>query len=94
MAKVYAGDAGTKIRLNTGIDLTGATVEIRVTRGKVEITPWPGVPIGTFVEYVTNGTIADISAPGTYKLQAHVDTGSGWVGLGQSVTLKVHKKFL
>jgi len=91
MAKVYAGDIGTLIRLDVGTDVTGSVVEIRVDFEGSSLT-WAATANGNFVEYVTKGDATDIASAGKYKLQAHVNKGA-WIGLGETVTLKVYGAF-
>lgn len=92
MAKVYVGDVGTVITLDTGVDISAATVrEIKVSLPNGRSATWSAALSGTTAISFT--TIANtLQLAGTYKLQAYVETPT-WSGRGETVTLEVYAAF-
>jgi len=90
MAKIYAGDDGTRVILNMGADMSLASaITIQVKNPLGVISSWPAV-VGAdknTIEHITSS--ADIPLAGKYKLQAHL-TLPGWTGMGDVTTLKVY----
>lgn len=91
MSKVYVGDTGTLIELDTGVSLAGATItEIKVKKPDGTIVTWPATVSGTSLRYTTTDTSLDIS--GVWLLQAHVVLPSGeWSG--ETARMMVHSLF-
>lgn len=88
--KIYVGDTGTAIELDTEADLTGAAVAILAQKPDGTSVEWTAVPTGAIVRYLTLAD--DLDQAGTWKLQAEVSTGAGkW--LGATVKLKVYEEF-
>lgn len=80
MSKVYVGDTGTLIELDTGVSLAGATVlEIKARKPDGTVATWPATASATKLQYTT---LADtLDQAGTWKLQASVTLPSGkWLG--------------
>ena len=92
MSKVYVVDVGTEIRLDVGVDLSGATeVGIAVLNPNGVESLWIGDPLGTTkVKYVIQAD--DMPVPGAWKLQAKLVMPTG-IWFGETVTLNVYKKF-
>lgn len=89
-AKIYVGDTGTTLNLDTKVSLAGATVAILAERPDDTKVIWPAAAVGMVARYVT--LAADLNQPGTWKLQARVTTAAGrW--LGKTITLKVYDEF-
>lgn len=91
MSKVYVGDTGTLIELDTGVSLTGATVtEIKVRKPDGTETTWAATVSANKLHFQT---LADsLDQPGIWKLQASVTLPSGkW--LGETSELKVHTPY-
>ncbi len=88
MSKVYVGDTGTVIQLDTGQNLTTATaVSIEASKPNGAVVSWAGVVVSaTKVEFVTGPTTLDIS--GKWVLQAKVVLPSGtWRGESANMTV-------
>lgn len=91
MNKVYVGDTGTMIELDTGVSLTGATVtEIKALKPDGTLATWTATVSSTKLRYITLADTLDQS--GTWKLQASVTLPSGkW--LGETADLRIHKPY-
>ncbi len=90
--KIYVGDIGTVITLDTNETISAATTtDIRVKKGDSTLATWTGSLSGSdSVAY----TIADgdLSCSGTYKVQAYVVI-PGWSGLGETAEFLVYAAF-
>ena len=91
--KVYVGNVGTNIDLDTEVDITSSTsLKILALKpdGTTEVS-WTASRDGTsVVRYTTQA--GDLDVEGTWRLQAEVTTASGkW--LGNTVTLRVYPEF-
>ena len=80
MRKIYVGDTGTLIGLNTLVDLSNSTtVSIIAEKPSGVTVTWTGFFNNTEVQYITNPTSLD--EPGIWKLQSHVINPFGeWHG--------------
>jgi hypothetical protein len=84
LSKIYKGDIGVKIRVNTGIDLTGFTnTKILVWKpGSQRILYWPTTietpATSGYMYYITTvtGLTPDLDTSGTWKIQAYGENGS------------------
>lgn len=88
--KLYVGDIGTEIILDTKTDISGASsVAIKYMKpGTTSISSWVGTILdGTKVRYVLQ--VDDIDVSGTWKIMAYVNMGA-WAGHGETVTLSVY----
>ena len=92
MSKIYVGDVGTSISLNTGLDLTGATVtDIYVKKPDGTLVTWTGtVTDDTCITRVTQA--GDLDQKGVYYVQAKLSLG-GWVGRGETANFTVYDVF-
>ena len=96
MSKVYAGDIGTVILLDTGVTLTGGTVAIKWQDPAGNTGTWTGT-IATSASGANKGisftTVAgSIDISGDWLLQAHAVLTSGtW--RGETVTMPVYPAF-
>jgi hypothetical protein len=88
--KIYTGDKGTDIVLDTQTNLTGALVtNIRVIKPDGSVVTWPGSVVNdTKIKYTTSLVDSELDLPGRYLLQAFVDTGV-WSGHGETVSMTV-----
>ncbi len=90
--KIYVGDIGTVITLDTNESITSATTtDIKVKKGDGTIATWTGSLSGS--DSVTYTTVdGDLSCSGIYKAQAYV-VMTGWSGLGETVEFRVYAAF-
>jgi len=90
--KIYVGNIGTVIDLDTEVDISTATsVKIAALKPDDTEVEWTGTIEGTTVVRYT--TVADdLDQEGVWRLQAKVTTPSGtW--LGNTVTMAVYPEF-
>lgn len=89
MTKVYVGDIGTEIILDTLVDITSATsVSIKARKPDGSAVTWPGAVYGgTSIRYVSQ--LNDLDMDGVWSLQGHV-TSPAWSGSSEIVELRVH----
>lgn len=91
MSKVYVGDIGTAIELDTGVSLVGATVtQIKVRKPSGAVVTWTATVSGTKLRYVT--LLNDLDQEGVWRMQASMTLPSGkW--LGETAELKVYPPY-
>lgn len=84
----HEGDIGTEILLDTGVDITAATlVQIKYQKPDLTTGVWTGVVDNTTkVKYVT--LAGDLDQAGEWLFQSYVETPT-WEGHGESVQHKV-----
>lgn len=90
--KIYVGDIGTVITLDTNETISSATTtDIKVKKGDGTTATWTGSLSGSdSVEYtIVDG---DFSCSGIYKVQAHV-VMTTWSGLGETAEFQVYNEF-
>ena len=90
--KIYVGDIGTVITLDTNETISSATTtDIKVKKGDGTTATWTGSLSGSdSVEYtIVDG---DLSCSGIYKVQAYV-VMPGWSGLGETAEFTVWNAF-
>lgn len=88
--KPYVGDKGSELLLQTGIDLTGLTVQIRYFKPVSQLSNvWPAtVYRGTKVYYKFQP--GDLDEAGVWRFQALVENSDGTFGVhGDTVKLEV-----
>ena len=98
MAKYYVGNTGTTILVETGIDLTAATVlSLLVKKPSGAEVTWTGTigptnAIGesTRISYVVE--TGDWDQAGWWSMQSHVETPA-FVGPGVTVKFELHAAF-
>lgn len=90
--KVYVGDYGTEIILDTLTDISTATkASIKVRRPNGSAVEWVGTVFETTkVRYVTQP--GDLGVKGDHLLQAYVEMPT-WNGRGETVELEVSDTF-
>ena len=90
--KVYVGDIGTIITLDTGEDITSATTcDIKVRKGDGTLTTWTGVlSDSNSISYTI--LAGDLNCTGTYSVQAYIIMPS-WRGLGETAQFRVYDTF-
>jgi len=91
--KIYKGDIGVEIRLDTAQSLTGATaMKIKVQKPDGTETEWLAKQYdSTMIYYVTIS--GDLAASGDYILQSYVEWGEDSKHTGESVILKIYEPF-
>ncbi len=88
MGKVYEGQIGVRVELETGSDLSGTTLtEIKWKKPGGTKGVWPAVVDGTKVYYVTTAS-TDLDRRGMVQVQAHV-SGTGFDLLGETAEFQV-----
>ena len=101
MSKIYVGDVGTVIRLDTdpsgdaGIDLSSAdTLKILVKKPDGTLDEWEATQYSdtTQIQYITEE--GDLDIKGTYKFQAYI----AWDNpasehRGETASIKVYEAF-
>jgi hypothetical protein len=89
MGKIYIGQVGVLIELDTQDSLTGATkAEIRYRKPDKSVGAWVGIIDGTKITYlIDNEEVLNLS--GSWLLQAYAE-GPGWALLGETVTLPIY----
>lgn len=88
--KIYKGDVGTEIILDTGTDLTSATaLAIKYRKpGSAVTQSWVGTRYNTTkIKYIT--IAGDLDTVGIYKIQAYVVMPS-WTGHGEEASFEVN----
>lgn len=89
--KVYVGNTGTLISLNTEISLSDASlVQILILKPDGSNVTWTGLAVGPNIQYIT--IAGDIDQPGTWFLQASVQKSSGTLS-GETVPLYIYPAF-
>jgi len=93
MTKIYKGDVGVEIRLDTGQNLIGATaMKIKVQKPDGTEAEWAALQHNsTTIYYVTSS--GDLAASGDYVLQSYVEWGEDSKHTGESVILKIYEPF-
>ena len=92
--KVYKGDIGTAIILDTDEDLAGASgFAIKYKKPSGRTGSWVAAPTETTkIAYVTQA--GDLDEAGCWTLQGYaVDVGGTWTGHGLAVTFDVYNLF-
>lgn len=91
-SKVYRGDIGTAIILDTRSPIDGATkASIKFKRPQGTSGEWVGgVYEGTKIKYIIED--GDLDTAGIWFLQAYVETPA-WKGRGETVRLVVFNDF-
>jgi hypothetical protein len=93
VSDIYAGDIGTVILLNTGVDVSAATVKkMRVRKPSGTVVEWTATTPPGQNNYLTYTTIAgDIDQAGVWSIQAQV-TMASWSGVGNVAAFVVLAK--
>lgn len=80
MNKIYVGDTGTLVQVETGQDLRAAiSVSLEVRKPSGAIVSWAATAVGTKLVYTS--LVGTFDLPGPWKLQAKVELPSGsWLG--------------
>jgi hypothetical protein len=92
--KPYVGDVGTTIIIDTGIDLSSATlIKIKVMDPKHTTLEWIAEvdpSNNKFIRYITHE--GDFKYNGYYFLQPYVEL-STWKGSGETCRIKINSEF-
>jgi len=93
MTKIYKGDVGVEIRLDTSQSLTGATaMKIKVRKPDGTEAEWAAQQCNsTTIYYVTAS--GDLAASGDYVLQSYVEWREDSKHTGESVKLRIYDQF-
>lgn len=92
MSKYYVGDIGVKIVVDTGIDISNATVlQLKVRKPDNTEVDWTATFEGlTKLSYtIISG---DWTQAGRYLLQSYVETPT-WKAKGETTSFEVYYKF-
>lgn len=97
MGKVYAGDIGTKIILDTGTDLSAATAQkIYYEKPSRENGDWPaeieGPAADGKIQHTTVLNDIEVGEHGIWKLQSYVEFSSGQKLRGETVELTIYER--
>jgi len=93
MTKIYKGDVGVEIWLDTGQNLTGATaMKIKVQKPDGTEAEWAAQQHNSTTIYYVTGS-GDLAASGDYVLQSYVEWGEDSKHTGESVILKIYEPF-
>jgi len=91
MSKMYVGDVGTILRVDTKVDLTAFTTHnLTVKKPDGTVAEWVGnisTTGNTLIDYVTQA--GDLDQEGIYMAHAKGVT-AGWSGLGDSFEFYVN----
>lgn len=91
MGRVYTTDVGTKIKLDTGQDLSSGVGSHKIV---AKLKVGAAVDLTTTVEETTKlqhvKTAATLDSQGTWNLQAHVEFTDGSEYRGEAVELPVY----
>lgn len=94
MDPIYAGDIGTIITVDCGVDVSSAASLALVVLTPLGVTlTWPAALVDgstSEIQYTTQS--GDLAEPGTYRVQAQITMGS-WSGRGATAKLTVRQKF-
>lgn len=89
MGKIYEGQIGVRIELETSSDLSGATLtEIKYKKSGGGKGSWAALVDGTKIYYVTTSA-DDLDKRGVLQVQAHV-SGPGFDLLGETAEVQIH----
>ena len=92
MPKIYVGDIGTDIILDTGMDLAGATtLKMKYKKPNAVIGEWTGTVTAT-TKIKHTSLAGELDVAGKWVLQAYVVI-AGWTGHGESVNMTVYSLF-
>ena len=81
--RIYKGDIGTKIQLDAGEALAGASeVQLKYKKPDGVEGYFPGTVDGNHAYYVTTD-VSDLNVAGKWELQLYVSDLSGWTGYGE-----------
>lgn len=88
MSKIYVGDIGIAIRLDTKQNVSSASVKkIKYKKPNGDEGEWDATVVSnTKLQYITESGVLDKA--GSWLLQAYVVL-TGWTGLGDTATLTV-----
>lgn len=91
--KIYVGDIGLKIRLDSQADLSGAAVQKILYRKPGDLTEYEWSATIEENRYVCYTVVEDdLDTAGEWLLQAYVET-STWEGRGETVRMTVYDIF-
>lgn len=89
MGKIYEGQVGVKLELETSSDLSGATTaEIKYKKPGGATGAWTATVDGTKIYYITL-LADDLDKRGVLQVQAHV-SGVGFDLLGETAEVQIH----
>lgn len=88
MSKIFAGDVGTELILECGVDISSATLRrIKVRKPDNSLVTWTATSnTSTSIKYIVQA--GDLDLEGTYKLQALI-TMPSWSGSGEPTNMFV-----
>ena len=90
MGKIFKGDVGIDLRVDTKIDLTGATKTVlRVQKPNKQEVEWTATVSETELRYTT--TSPDFNIVGVYLISAYVEFGATSKHAGETAELTVYE---
>lgn len=90
---IYVNAVGVEFRLNTGVDISAATLlEIHVKKPS-GIVKWTAARYLTTQKITYTTVVGDLSEAGTYTLQAYVEWGSSSKHHGEAIEIEILAEF-
>lgn len=94
--KVYKDDVGVQIRVNTGIDLTTATVVmLYISKPNGQNTTWACAKEQPYTNGILTWTTVqgDLNAVGVYKVQAYAEFGQTRKYWGETGNFQIYDRW-
>lgn len=91
-SKVFVGDIGTVLTVDTKSDVSSASQsDIEVQKPDGSISTWTGaVNSSNYIKYIVGS--GDFNIPGNYICQAYIELPT-WTGHGEPFSIVVHARF-
>ena len=92
--KIFVGQSSLRIRLTTGVDITGATCKIKYKKpdnSTGEFSPCPIESNSQGIFYYDVQDTTELDQAGRWKFWAHVTFSDGRVAPGETVEVRVYR---
>ena len=90
MGRIFKGDVGVDLRVDTKIDLTGASqTTLKVRKPNKREVEWTATTSGTELRYTTAS--GDFDVAGVYRICAYVEFGAASKHTGETAELTVYE---